>query len=92
MNDFITWAVLGTYATFVTMVYMVVEFTKELPPIKAIPTKYYSAIVAFFLMLAVVLHEGTFTFWDIVLYALTAISVSLGANGLSNFTKDTPEV
>jgi len=86
MNDFITWAILGTYATFVTMVYMVVEFTKELPYIVKIHTKYYSAIVAFLLMLAVVLHDGTFTYWDIVLYALTSISVSLGANGLSDFT------
>lgn len=88
MNDFITWAILGTYATFVTMVYMVVEFTKELPFIKNIHTKYYSAIVAFVLMLAVVLHDGSFTWWDIVLYSLTAISVSLGANGLSDFSKE----
>lgn len=85
MNDFITWAILGTYATFVTIVFMVVEFTKELPGIKNIHTKYYSAIVAFLLMLAVVLHDGSFTYWDIVLYAMTAISVSLGANGLSDF-------
>ena len=91
MNDFITWAILGTYATFVTMTYMVVEFTKELPLIKKIHTKYYSAIVAFALMLAVVLHDGTFTYWDIVLYSLTAISISLGANGLSNFTEDKDE-
>lgn len=86
MNDFITWGILGTYATFVTMVFMVVEFTKELPYIREIRTKYYSAIITFFLMLAVVLHDGSFTYWDIVLYALTSISVSLGANGLSDFT------
>jgi hypothetical protein len=86
MNDFITWATLETYATFVTMTYMVVEVTKELPYIIKIHTKYYSAIVAFLLMLAMVLHDGSFTYWDIVLYALTAISVSLGANGLSDFT------
>ena len=86
MNDFITWAILGTYATFVTIVFMVVEVTKELPYIVKIRTKYYSAIVAFLLTLAVVLHDGTFTYWDIVLYALTSLSVSLGANGLSDFT------
>ena len=91
MNDFITWAILGTYATFVTMVYMVVEFTKELPFIKMVKTKYYSAIVAFVLMLAVVIHDGSFLFGDIPLYMLTAISVSLGANGLSNFAEGNKE-
>lgn len=87
MNDYITWGVLTQYATFVTIVFMVVEFTKELKFIKAIQTKYYSAWVAFILMLAIQLHEGTFARWDIMLYALTAISVSLGANGLSDFAK-----
>jgi hypothetical protein len=29
MNDFITWAILGTYVTFVTIVFMVVEFTNR---------------------------------------------------------------
>lgn len=91
MNDFITWVILGTYATFVTMVYMVVEFTKELRFIKAIKTKYYSAIIAFVLMLAVVIHDGSFLLGDIPLYVLTAISVSLGANGLSNFAEGKKE-
>lgn len=88
MNDYITWDILAQYATFVTVVFMVVEFTKELPYIKNVKTKYYSAIIAFLLVLIVNLHGGTFGYWDIVLYILTAISVSLGANGLSDFTKE----
>ncbi len=88
MNEYITWAILSQYAAFVTIVFMVVEFTKELPYIDLLATKYYSAIVSFLLILAVHLHAGTFEYWDILLYALTAISVSLGANGLSNFTDD----
>lgn len=92
MSEYITWDILTQYATFVTVVFMVVEFTKELKWIKSIPTKYYSAVIAFLLILAVQFHGGTFTPWNVVLYILTSISVSLGANGLSNFTKDTPEV
>ena len=88
MNDYITWGILTQYATFVTIVFMVVEFTKELKYIKSIKTKYYSALIAFVLLVAVQLHEGIFAYWDIILYALTAISVSLGANGLSDFTSD----
>lgn len=86
MNDYITWEILSQYATFVTIVFMVVEFTKELPYVKAIPTKYYSALVSFFLILATQFHAQTIEAWDVVLYILTSISVSLGANGLSDFT------
>ena len=86
MNDFMTWDVLTQYATFVTVVFMVVEFTKELPYIIKLPTKYYSFIVAFILIVITQLQFKTFVPIGIVLYALSAISVSLGSNGLSNFT------
>lgn len=91
MNDYITWELLGSYATFVTIVFMVVEFTKGLPFIKELETKYYSAFVAFILILLVQFQGGTFVPFDILLYALTAISVSLGANGLANFNKTPKE-
>ena len=84
---FLTWEVLTQYATFVTIVFMVVEFTKELPVIFSIQTKYYSALIAFILILFVQIYQGTFVLFDMVLYILTAISVSLGSNGLSNFNK-----
>jgi len=87
MNDYITWELLASYATFVTIVFMVVEFTKGLPYIKTLETKYYSALIAFILILLVQFQGGTFIPFDIVLYILTSISVSLGANGLANFNK-----
>ena len=91
MSDYITWDLLASYATFVTIVFMVVEFTKGLPYISKLETKYYSAAVAFILILLVQFQAGIFVAFDIVLYILTAISVSLGANGLANFNtkKDT---
>lgn len=85
MEQFITWETLTTYATFISVVYMVVEFTKELGFIKNIPTKYWSFIVAFLLLTIVNAVMGTFKFVDLILYALSSISISLGANGLSNF-------
>lgn len=87
MEQFITWDVLTTYASFVTIVFMVVEFTKELPIIKKIPTKYWSFIVCLILLLATNLVLGTYKAQDIILYVLSAVSISLGANGLSNFGK-----
>lgn len=87
MDDFITWEILTTYATFVTIVFMVVEFTKELKFINKIKTKYWSFIIAFILLTITNAVTGTFRIVDLVLYALSAISISLGANGLSNFNK-----
>lgn len=87
MENFITWEILTTYATFVTIVFMVVEFTKELKFINKIKTKYWSFIIAFVLLTVTNAVTGTFRLVDLVLYALSGISISLGANGLSNFNK-----
>lgn len=85
MDGFISWAILGEYASFVTIIFMLVEFTKGLSFIQKVPTKYWSAFLAFTLLILTNLHANTFSFWNIVLYALSAISISLGANGLANF-------
>ena len=87
MENFLTWEVLETYASFVSIVYMVVEFTKEIKFIKKIPTKYWSFFVAFLLLIILNLVIKNFKLVDLVLYALTAISISLGSNGLSDFNK-----
>jgi len=84
-NNFVDWSVLATFSTFVTSVFILVEFTKELPYIKNIKTKYYSALIAFVLLVVINLHANTFSYWDIVLYVLSACSISLTSNGLSDF-------
>ena len=88
MDTFLTWDTLKTYTSFVAVVYMVVEFTKEMWLIKKIPTKYWSFIVSFALLIATNLALGTFIAKDILLYALSSISISLGSNGLSNFNEN----
>lgn len=85
MDNFLSWDTLTTYASFVTIVFMVVEFTKGLKYIKKIPTKYWSFFIAFILLTITNTVMGTFRAVDIVIYLLTAISISLGSNGLSNF-------
>lgn len=91
MENFLTWDVLTTYASFVSMVFMVVEFTKDLKIIKKIPTKYWSFFIAFVLLCATNIVMNTFRVADIILYLLTSISISLGSNGLSNFNKGNKE-
>lgn len=91
MDSFLSWDNLTTYASFITIVFMVVEFTKELKFIKKIPTKYWSFLIAVVLMIITNIVMGTFKIVDIILYLLTSISISLGSNGLSNFNKSNKE-
>ena len=87
MEEFLTWDVLSTYASFITIVFMVVEFTKDLKGIKKMPTKYWSFIISFVLMIIANVALGTFHFADLILYALSSMAISLGSNGLNNFNK-----
>ena len=87
MENFLDWSVLTTYASFVAMVFMVVEFTKELKPFNKIPTRYWSFMISFFLMLLTNLALSTFVAQDLLLYLLSSISISLGSNGLKDFNK-----
>jgi hypothetical protein len=85
MNDFLTWDVLLTFTGLVTTTYMVTEFTKEIPFVNKIPTKYWSYFIALILLVSVNLVYDSFRYEDIILYLLNAIPVSLSANGLNNF-------
>lgn len=86
MDNFLTWDTLRTYTSFVAVVFMVVEFTKGLKLINKIPTRYWSFIVSLILLIATNSAVGTFEFKDILLYALSSVSISLGSNGLSDFS------
>lgn len=87
MNEFITWDNLNSYSIFISTVFMIVEFTKGLRYIRNIPTKQWSFIIAFLMLIMIHITNNTFNFLDVVLYILTAISISLGSNGLSDFNK-----
>lgn len=87
MENFMTWETLLTYTTFVSTIFMVVEFTKELPLIKKIPTRYWSFLISLGLLIIVNIVMSNFKWEDIVLYALSSMAISLGSNGLSNFNK-----
>ena len=70
MENYIQWANLLEFATMSMVVFSIVNFTKELPYVKLIPTKYYSWMIAFILIATVNVHESTFAVWDIILYAI----------------------
>lgn len=87
MNEFLSWEMLAGYVVFVTVVFTLVEFTKGIKIIDKIPTKYWSALIAFALLNLVHAHGGTWFAWDTALYGINAILISLTANGLADFNK-----
>lgn len=84
MEQFLTWDILKDYVTFVGIVFTIVAFTKNAWLIKNIPTRLWSFIVSFSLLLVVNLRAGTFVNWDIVLYIVNAIMISASANGIAD--------
>lgn len=89
-EGFITWDTLQVYGSFVSVVYIMVKFTKELRLLKPIPTKYYTWCVSFAMIVLVNIQNGSFKFsnwYDIVLYGLSAILISMSGNGIADFNK-----
>jgi len=87
MNDFIAWEMFKDYTFFTMMVFLLVEYFKEVKYIKLIPTKYFSSFIAMTLLFTVSLYSGDFTFWSIPLYFFNGVLISLASNGLANFNK-----
>ena len=87
MEQFLTWGMLGDYGIFVFVVFSIVAVTKNFWLIKKLPTRLWSIIVSFVLLLLVNMQAGTFVMWDIVLYGVNSILISLTANGLADVNK-----
>lgn len=92
VESFITWETLLTYTTFVSTVFMVVEFTKELPLIRKIPTRYWSFLTSLILLIIVNIVMKSFKIEDTVLYILSSMAISFGSNGLSDFNKKESDI
>ena len=87
MEQFLTWGMLGDYGIFVFVVFSIVAVTKNFWLIKKLTTRLWSIIVSFVLLLLVNMQAGTFVMWDIVLYGVNSILISLTANGLADVNK-----
>lgn len=84
MEQFLTWDILKDYITFVGIVFSVVAFSKELPLIKLIPTRLWSFVVAFLLLIVTNIHSNSFEWFDLIIYAINAIIISSSANGIAD--------
>lgn len=82
IETFITVDMLKDYVLLVTIVFAVVQFTKELGWLKKVPTRLYSAIIALLVLIYAQLLFGTFVASYVPLYVFTAIFISATSNGV----------
>lgn len=86
MENFITYDMLTTWVTFVSIILGVTQFIKEISIFKKVPTKYLSFMIAFILLIFTNVSTGVFNFMDIPLYILSSMFAGMNANGVYDFT------
>ena len=81
MNEFFSWAVLGTYAGATLATTLITQALKGLRFIEKLPTRVFSYLVALIVLLAAGFFSGGFTLSAAGLCFINAVVVSLAANG-----------
>ena len=81
INEFVSWATLGTYAGCLAMVLVLTQLSKNIPGIKKIPTQLWSWALAVVILEAAPYFTGAWTVEAGALCLLNAAIVSLAANG-----------
>lgn len=81
MNEFFTWASLGTYAGAVLATTIITQLLKGISVFDKLPTRIFSYIVAALVLLAATIFGGEINISAIALCFVNAAVVSLAANG-----------
>lgn len=80
-DSFFDWNMLGTYAGATVAVMLFVEFTKELPGIKAIPTRLWAYFVAAVLLILSSVFTVNIDVPTVFLCFVNAVIVAMAAVG-----------
>ena len=84
-TDFLTIDYISTFMGTVAVTMLIVQFLKELPGIKKIPTKYFTFIVAFLNILICSFITGNFAVSNLYLMLINAMLVTFTATGGYDF-------
>ncbi len=87
IETFITPEMLQDYTLLVTIVFVIVQFTKELGFLKRVPTRLYAACISFLIILYSNILFNNFEPSHLPLYAFTAIIISATSNGIYDLAK-----
>lgn len=86
MDDFVSFEMLTTWVSFLTLVLATTQFIKNIWLLKKINTKYISFFVALVLLVVTNLALGTFSVNNIILYILSSVIAGMNANGIYDFS------
>lgn len=86
IEEFLTIDYLKTFMGTVVVTMLMVQFLKELPPIKKISTKYFTFMVALFNIVITTLLTGKFKIGNLYIMIINAILVTFTATGGYDFT------
>ena len=81
MNEYFSWATLGTYAGAVLATTLITQLLKELPGIAKIPTRIFSYVIAALILIGATIFTAGFSWTGIALACVNAVVISLAANG-----------
>ena len=80
-ETFFDWASLGTYAGATVAVMLFVEFTKDLPGIRAIPTRLWAYVMAVVVLVLSTVFTGQVDAPTVFLCFVNAVIVAMAAVG-----------
>lgn len=86
LDNFVTWDFIASYMGTVIVTMLMVQFFKELPFIKSIPTKYFVFIIALINIVATSVVTKTFLISNLYLMIINAILVAFTSTGTYDFT------
>lgn len=84
-KDFLTIDYISTFMGTVVVTMLIVQFLKELPGIKKMPTRYFTFLVAFFNIVMCSVLTNTFTLVGLYLMFINAMLVTFTATGGYDF-------
>lgn len=85
-EDFLTLNYVSTFLGTVVVTMLAVQFLKELPGMKRIPTKYLTFIVALINILTCSILSGTFNMASLYLIFINAMLITFTCTGGYDFT------
>jgi hypothetical protein len=85
-EDFLTIDYIGTFMGTVVVTMLLVQFFKELPGVKRIPTKYFTFIIAFLNIFLCSILTNSFEINNLYLIFINAMLVTFTSTGGYDFT------
>ncbi|WP_125153687.1 hypothetical protein [Clostridium rectalis] len=89
INEFFSVDYISTFMGTVVVTMLMVQFLKELPGIKKIPTRYFAFIIAFLNILICSILTNTFNFNNLYLMFINAMLITFTTTGGYDFSINT---